>query len=443
MQEFDPHKRPIIIHGSGNSAAITALALAAAGFRPLFSRLNSPSKDTTSSSVLALSAAAKTMLDGLSIWARLKTPAVAVCDMTVYGSAENWRRGHGLSFAEPINTQSTDKAAQDEGARDDQPAIDMPTIDILAHIVSLTDLSAAIGDALDAALSDDTIGVLPAPIDDFDKTDGTVRLENGETIEAALLIDTRRDHKTAKADAPWRRDTAALGHDYDMTALVASVHTAQPHGNKAVQLFLPDGPLALLPLAAPDKRALIWSMPKGKAAALADIGQPFIDTELAKATGGAAGAIRADDDWQIQHLSLKLADAYCDGHLCLLGEAAHIVHPLAGQGFNLTLRDAALLADCLYEARGLGLAADGPYVLSEFVTKRRGDAAMTAAMTHALADLFSGPAKNLTGPLGRFGLALTGRMARHNQALRQAFRRQADGRGTSTPPRLMRSGNFQ
>ncbi len=454
MQEFDPDKRPIIIHGGGNSAAITALALAAAGCRPFISRPNAPvtkqknkpknqpkNSDVSNDnapSVLALSAAAKTMLESLSVWSRLKTPGTPVLDMAVYDSAENWRRDDGLSFAEPVDATKSDAAKSDAAHTDKtasaKNASTETAVNVLAHIVGLSDLSAAINAALEAALAEESVRALPAHISDFDKTDGTVTLQNGETITAALLIDTSRD-------APWQRDSAAMRHDYDMAALVASVKTGRPHGHKAIQLFLPDGPLALLPLSAPDKRALIWSMPKQKAAALAALGQPFLDAELAKATASTDGKISADDNAQVQDLSLKLADTYCDGHLCLIGEAAHIVHPLAGQGFNLTLRDAALLADCLYDARRLGLAADGPYVLADFITRRRGDAALTAAITHSLADLFSGPLKNLSRPLGRIGLALTGRMARHNQALRHAFRRQADGGGAS--PRLMRSENFQ
>lgn len=428
--------RPIIIHGAGDSARIAALALAAAGFQPLFApAAKSPnprhahggaSEASTGSeawqSVLAISPASKTMLETLAVWAALEKPTMAVCDIAVYGSAADWRDARGLSFA-PTHDDTAE-----------QP------VELLAHIVERNDLSQAIETAFNAAIVDKRILIAKAEPVAFDKTNGVVALTDGTKLTCAMMVDC------ARAPQIWRADMPALRHDYRMGALVAAVAAAHPHGQVATQLFLPDGPLALLPLPDPKARALIWSLPRNKADALARVPEDVFCAELEKATGGQAGTLRLATARAVQPLSLKLADRYADGHLCLMGDAVHLLHPMAGQGFNLTLRDAALLADCLHDARALGLAADGPYVLADFEQKRRNDAMMTGALTHILAGVFSGPAAAVTGPLGRLGLRLTGLWADRLPQIKKAFRAQADGRSISTQnasPRLMRGKNFK
>ena len=432
-------ERPIIVHGSNNGARITALALAAAGFKPHISMTTAPNTDRVWQAVLALSPAAKTMLETLGVWQRLTQPTAPVCDISVFGSATAWRQNNGLSFA-PAHNRSFVPSG------DIEPAEETPEeISLLAHIVSLADLTMALDAALNDAIAADTIDNLAAPLTDFDRHSGAATLENGDTHEAALLIDC------AANPAPWGRDMAALAHDYKMAALVGRVSTAKPHGQVATQLFLPEGPLALLPLPhgiektgkddAPHQRALIWSLPRAKAEALAAVDPSLLDDALADATGGQVGAIKSQGPLAVQNLSLKLNQLYVDGHLCISGDGAHMVHPMAGQGFNLTLRDAAVLADCLYEARRVGLAADGPHILAEFVRQRRGDAAITGALTHMLATVFSGPAAKISGPLGRLGLQMTGTLAARRPQLAAALRAQADGRATATP-RLMRGVQF-
>ena len=430
----DMTARPIFIHGHGNTACVTALALAHAG-QPVHMALPDKGPDKAPDkapetgpktgpqaptpplwqSVLALSPAAKTMLESLAVWPKLTAATSMVCDMAVYGSAADWADGRGLSFAAPPENQA-------------------PLLP-LAHIVSLADLTAALRAAVHAAIARGEIQALPAPIVDFDPADGTVFLRDGTRRQAALMIDGQRH------PAAWRQDAPRLAYDYDMAALVGAVKTTQPHGQTAVQLFLPPGPLALLPLAEPNRRAMIWSMPKERAEALQAAPKDMFEAELTRACGTPVGRISADGPLAVQELALRLADIYVDRHLCLLGDAAHSVHPLAGQGFNLSLRDAALLADCLYEAGGLGLAADGPHVLAAFIRQRRGDAGLTAAVTHGLVQMFCGPTSSLTGPLGRLGLRLTGELAERLPAVKKTFTRQADGAARGLP-RLMRGATF-
>jgi 2-octaprenyl-6-methoxyphenol hydroxylase len=447
-----PEQNPIVIHGSGSTARITALALAAAMADkniPIWlapphqenAQINEPdTHDWTS--VLALSPAAKNMLELLGVWARLDLPTAPVCDMAVYGDAAAMAHQGGLDFNPTQNTGNEEP--QNE-------------VNVLAHIVSRTSLDRAIHAAFDAAFktasktAGKTVGKnangalngqAPALVD-FDNTTGRADFADGTEMTAALLVDCARMPRASTAAPPWRQSGAAhwLAHDYDAAALVCAVDSDRPHDGQAVQIFLPSGPLALLPLPDPKKRALIWSLPQARATALADIEADIFAHELNQTTQGHAGALTADGPRALQKLSLALAENYVDGHICLLGEAAHIIHPLAGQGFNLALRDAAQLADTLYDAQSLGLALNGPHALADYQALRRADGGTMAATTHFLAEIFSGPQSRFTAPLARLGLALTGRMARSNKTLAARFRAQANG-GTPPLPRLMRGRGF-
>jgi 2-octaprenyl-6-methoxyphenol hydroxylase len=447
-----PEQNPILIHGSGSTARVTALALAAAlGHRdvPLhcvtasanaYDKPNNKSNDKTGDkpgdndwgSVLALSPAAKTMLDILGVWPRLDLPSAAVCDMAVYGNAAEMAHNIGLDFNPPENLPPNQAENPD-------------AVTVLAHIVSRSALDRAIHAAFNATFNTLTTKLHrhDAALTDFDKSTGAARFSDGTDLTAALLVDCARATTDPRAAPLWRTKSAAqyLTHDYQAAALVCVLACDRPHGGQAVQIFLPDGPLALLPLPDPHQRALIWSLPHSRARALAEIEDGVFMHELARATQGHAGTLAPDGPRGLQKLVLALAENYVDERLCLLGDAAHIIHPLAGQGFNLALRDAAQLADTLFDAQALGLAFDGPHVLADYQALRRADGGAMAATTHILAEIFSGPQSRFTAPLARLGLALTGRMARANQGLAARFRAQANG-GTAALPRLMRGHRF-
>jgi 2-octaprenyl-6-methoxyphenol hydroxylase len=447
-----PEQNPILIHGSGSTARVTALALAAAlghtdvplhcvtASANAYDKPNNKSNDKTGDkpgdndwgSVLALSPAAKTMLDILGVWPRLDLPSAAVCDMAVYGNAAEMAHNIGLDFNPPENLPPNQAENPD-------------AVTVLAHIVSRSALDRAIHAAFNATFNTLTTKLHrhDAALTDFDKSTGAARFSDGTDLTAALLVDCARATTDPRAAPLWRTKSAAqyLTHDYQAAALVCVLACDRPHGGQAVQIFLPDGPLALLPLPDPHQRALIWSLPHSRARALAEIEDGVFMHELARATQGHAGTLAPDGPRGLQKLVLALAENYVDERLCLLGDAAHIIHPLAGQGFNLALRDAAQLADTLFDAQALGLAFDGPHVLADYQALRRADGGAMAATTHILAEIFSGPQSRFTAPLARLGLALTGRMARANQGLAARFRAQANG-GTAALPRLMRGHRF-
>ena len=439
-----PDQNPILIHGSGSTARVTALALAAAlghadvPLHCVTSSANANEKadgktsdkagDNDWGSVLALSPAAKTMLDILGVWPRLDLPSAPVCDMTVYGDASAMAHNIGLDFNPPENLPPNQAENPD-------------SVTVLAHIVSRSALDRAIHAAFDTLTA--KLHRQDAALTGFDKSTGAARFSDGTDLNAALLVDCARATTDPRAAPLWLTKSAAqyLTHDYQAASLVCVLAGDRPHGGQAVQIFLPDGPLALLPLPDPHQRALIWSLPHSRARALAEIEDGVFIHELAQATQGHAGKLAPNGPRGLQKLVLALAENYVDERLCLLGDAAHIIHPLAGQGFNLALRDAAQLADTLFDAQALGLAFDGAHVLADYQALRRADGGAMAATTHILAEIFSGSQSRFIAPLARLGLALTGRMARANHGLATRFRAQANG-GTAPLPRLMRGHRF-
>ncbi len=417
-----PH-HDILLHGHGNSAKVTALSLVAAGFRVAMA-MPPPAKTVENAddwqAVLALSPSAKRMLETLGVWSALDQPSAPVHDMTVYGCADDVSATllpARLGFGDPT-----------------APAI-------LAHIVSLASLGRALSKACAHAIDEGRLTQLGAPIVDFDTSTRTAQLadstKGGTQCTTDLLVDTQRIGGGIGGTAPpWRHRQAArpLRHNYQASALIGRVISDRPHADTAHQLFLPSGPLALLPLPDPHIMAMVWTLPHARAQALARADTHVRAHELAQATQNQFGTLTAPDPLGVQPLQLHLAEDFVDGSIVLVGEAAHIVHPLAGQGFNLTLRDSATLADILYEGRALGLAIGERTMLAHYATARRSDAAMVAATTHGLAQGFG----NSRAGMGRLGLTAMQILARQWPSLRTRLTAQADAGLGADVARLMR-----
>ena len=407
---------PILIAGQGNGAKVAALALVAAGFHVHIEPPRPLADMPDWQNVLALSPAARLMLETLGVWSQLDLPSTAVTNLIVHGQKPQRQSAllpHSLRFA----TNQTDEATAE-------------AVDVMAHIVSLASLSRAIDRCFAACKN---ITRLPAMIADHDPRSKTVELENGDQQPCGLLVDATR------AARPWR-DTAAHQADYKTVALTAEIASQRPHGHMAQQIFTASGPLALLPLADAHRLALIWSLPERRGHALAAADAAIFNHELSRATEGFFGPLEVIEKPAKQPLLLHLAHDFVAPGRVLIGDAAHIIHPLAGQGFNLTLRDIAELADCLHHGRHLGLASDDFSMLEAYQTHRRSDAGLTVAATDGLNRIFSTRHSLLTG-LASLGLGVSDGLARRFPEMRRAFAAQADY-GTSPPARLMRGENF-
>jgi 2-octaprenylphenol hydroxylase len=211
-----------------------------------------------------------------------------------------------------------------------------------------------------------------------------IELADGDTLSARLLV--AADGVTS----PLRQlaGIGTRGRDYAQRAVVAHLSTERPHQSTAWQRFLPGGPLALLPLAD-GRSSLVWSLPQAEAQrVLALDDRAFVD-ELGAASDFRLGRILATSARADFPLRLQLAERYDADRFVLLGDAAHAVHPLAGQGVNLGLRDVAELRDTLLAARAAGRDVGAPHVLRRYARRRRSADTLDALGFDALARIYA------------------------------------------------------
>ena len=211
-----------------------------------------------------------------------------------------------------------------------------------------------------------------------------VDLADGGSLRARLLL------AADGRDSPLRQAAGigVRGRDYGQRAVVAHLRSARPHAHTAWQRFLPGGPLALLPLA--DGRvSLVWSLPEAEAARVLALD----DEDFARAVGVAGdfrlGPLQLRSTRAAFALRLALAERFDAPRLALLGDAAHAVHPLAGQGVNLGLRDVRELCDLLGAARREGRDPGAATLLARYARRRRSSDARDAYSFDALARLFA------------------------------------------------------
>lgn len=221
-----------------------------------------------------------------------------------------------------------------------------------------------------------------------------VREQDGGSLRTRLLL------VADGAASPTREQLgiATSSHDYHQQGLVAYVGCEQPHAATCYQRFLPGGPLAFLPFV--DGRcSIVWSLPDAEAARLLEVADAAFLDELERAFDGRLGRLHAVSSRRAFPLRRQLAQRYAQGRALLLGDAAHVVHPLAGQGVNLGLRDvAALLRHRQRYADDPGL----PWRLARLGRERRSDNAMAAYAFEAIQRSYSNAALLpvlLRGPL--------------------------------------------
>lgn len=182
------------------------------------------------------------------------------------------------------------------------------------------------------------------------------------------------------------RDDGVPSSEYDAEALVCRLRFSQPHRGEARQIFLRGGPLALLPLPDPYQRALIWSLPRRRAQAARAATPEMVRASLMSTLKDYAplGHLEEIGPRATQKLGYFLADQFSEGQIIRLGDAAHRLHPMAGQGFNLNCRDIAGFIAEARNARYLGLGMCDPELGGRYGRARRADIAPFLALTHGL-----------------------------------------------------------
>ncbi len=252
-------------------------------------------------------------------------------------------------------------------------------------------------------------------------------LEDGRTIGARLLIAADGRDSTTRDNAGIRITQWA----YRQTGIVCTVEHSLPHRRIAHEHFFPAGPFAILPLKG-KRSAVVWTERPDMAKALMAMDEDAFMEELGRRFGDHLGALRLVSPRWSHPLSLQFAETTIGRRLALLGDAAHAMHPIAGQGLNMGLRDVAALAEVLVDAKRLGLELGDPGVLARYQRWRRFDNTLMLAATDGLNRLFSNRSRTL-GLARDLGLAAVNRI----KPLKKFFMLDAMGLAGDLP-RLMR-----
>ncbi|RDD70737.1 2-octaprenyl-6-methoxyphenyl hydroxylase [Paracoccus versutus] len=252
-------------------------------------------------------------------------------------------------------------------------------------------------------------------------------LSDGRSISARLLVGADGRQSGVAARAGIRR----IGHDYGQIALVAAVDHELPHEGTAHQYFMPTGPLAILPLPG-NRSSIVWSEAEASARAIMELPDDEFLAVLRPRFGDFLGEIRLAGPRFSYSLNLTLAERYVAPRVALVGDAAHGVHPIAGQGLNLGLRDVAVLAEVLVAARRRGEDIGADLVLARYQDWRRPDATALALGMDGVNALFSN-ANPLLRTAREIGMGLVDAIP----PLRRGFMRQAAGLSLEPMPRLL------
>lgn len=211
-----------------------------------------------------------------------------------------------------------------------------------------------------------------------------VELDDGSVYHAKLLIGA--DSKFSKT-----RELAGIAvHEtkYKQTAIVCTIKHEKPHHGLAQERFLPRGPFAVLPMQA-NRSSLVWVEPAKFAGDYARLNPQDLVAEITQRVGDYLGNLEVEGDVFTYPLSLSLSESFTAGRTALIGDAAHAIHPIAGQGINLGFRDVAVLAELIEAQQVAGLDIAAPSVMAAYAKWRRSDTIAMAMATDGLNRLFS------------------------------------------------------
>jgi len=386
-----------IVVGAGAVGGALALALARDGFEVALVEAREPTpwraEDDVDLRVVALAPDARDLLDDLGVW-----PSIAGARLGPYRHMHVW---DALAPGE-LHFDAAERGAA-----------------ALGWIVENKLVQHALWQALAAEPS---VRVLcPVSVNDVENAaDGVAAtLADGTRLRSRMLVAAEGAESGVRA----RLGIAFDGRDYGQRAVVAHVATERPHEGTAWQRFQPGGPLAFLPLA--DGRcSVVWSLPESEAARVLTLDDAAFRAELGCAFDFRLGAITATTPRAAFPLRLRLADRYVSGRCVLAGDAAHVVHPLAGQGMNLGFRDAGCLRRIVRDARARGGDIGAAHVLRRYERERRSESTLAARGLDAIERVFGSTWPSLAAARGA-GLAVTNAFAplRHLLADAAAGRR--------------------
>lgn len=353
--------------------------------------------------------------------------ALALASQRLLSAIGVWPRVAGL--AQPIREVKASDGVPGQGASPFFLHFDGAEIaeGTMGHMVEDRHLYSAFREVMTGLPGLTVIGGATVVAQEVDHA-ATVVLDDGRRITGRLIVGADGRQSGTAARARIRR----TGWDYGQTALVCAVRHERDHRGIAQQLFTPTGPFAILPLPGGHHSSIVWSEATGTAQAVQALDDAGYLAALRPRFGDFLGEIALEGVRFTYPLSLSLAESFVAPRVALVGDAAHGVHPVAGQGLNLGLRDVAALTEVLVNAARRGEDIGAADVLARYQAWRRFDTTAMALGMDAVTRLF-GSANPLVRTARDLGMGAISRMG----PVRRAFMRQAAGlRGDL--PRLMR-----
>jgi 2-octaprenyl-6-methoxyphenol hydroxylase len=350
----------------------------------------------------AIAAAARRMFVMLGVWHAVAGEAQPILDMVVTDSKlKDAMRPVFLTFAGEIEPG--------------QP---------FAHMIENAPLNAALA----AKVREQGVDLRAAPVTGFEEQGGRISVSlDDDTISASLLVAADGVRSRVREQA----GIASHGWNYGQSAIVTTVAHERPHNGRAEEHFLPAGPFAILPLKG-NRSSLVWTQTDAVAARIIALPDDEFHSELERRFGLHLGEIGVVGGRRAYPLGLFIARSFVADRIALVGDAAHVIHPIAGQGLNMGLRDIAALAEAIVDAARLGLDVGGADVLERYQRWRRFDTMAMGVATDGLNRLFSNKSDVLR-LMRDVGLGLVDRMP----ALKSFFIREAAG-VTGEVPKLLR-----
>lgn len=254
--------------------------------------------------------------------------------------------------------------------------------------------------------------------------DNTLILEDGRAFTADLIVGADGAESLLRE---WM-NIESRGWDYDQSAVVCTVTTEQPHRYTAWQHFLPEGPLAFLPLSDTHQCSVVWSNSTEEAKLLCQLDDENFKDTIAAAFENKLGKIIEVSQRANFPLKLRHADHYVESGFALVGDAAHTIHPLAGQGLNIGLLDAATLAEVVIEAHQKGRDIGSLHTLNKYQRRRKGDNVAIQMTMDAFKRIFGSDLVPIQW-VRRFGI----KTVNQSNLLRNLFMHQASGHRFANP----------
>lgn len=395
----------VVIGGGGMAGLALAIVLREAlgeGFAVTVAdpTIDRPAADARAS---AIAAAARRLFAAIGAWQAVAAEAQPILDMVVTDSRlDDAMRPTFLTF-------------------DGEIAPGEP----FAHMIENNALVAALTQKARQA----GVDLRAQAVASFEVQDGgvAVALAGGVSLTARLLVAADGRRSAIREGA----GIASFGWDYDQSGIVTTVAHARDHHGRAEEHFLPAGPFAVLPLRG-KRSSIVWTESCADAERIVALPDAAFQAELKKRFGLHLGEIRAIGPRRAYPLGLMVARSFIGERLALVGDAAHVIHPIAGQGLNMGLRDVAALAEAIVDAARLGLDIGGATVLERYQRWRRFDTIIMGVATDGLNRLFSNRSDVLR-LLRDTGLGVVDRLP----PLKTFFIREAAGI-TGDAPRLLK-----